>query len=132
MLSIKQEDGYLTEQCLRDIAKDLKVNLYLLEQHIRRHEDFQFVSIIDASFQNSLVHITFKITDEAQLNSLFKCLEKEDNELSNCISTYFANGSMEFVAGLKFLTVITCKIRMSRAVYHKCIYQLCEIEEELR
>lgn len=132
LLSIKQEDGVLTEQCLKDIVRDLKSNLYLLEQHIRRHKDLRFVFIIDTTFQNNLVHVTFKITDEAQLNSLYKCLAKEDNELSNCISTYFINESMEVVAGLTFGTVISCKMLMSKTVYHKYLYQLCELEEELR
>ncbi|XP_053401074.1 uncharacterized protein LOC123550673 [Mercenaria mercenaria] len=126
------DNGQITETGFKDVAKDLKDNLQLLQQSIQQRKDLSFVSIVDVSYQNGLVYLTFDVKDEAQLSSLYNCLKSRNNELSKWITTYFMERSLEVIAGLILFTDITCDIWMMKSVYHKSNLELCELEEELR
>ncbi|XP_060607682.1 uncharacterized protein LOC132759840 [Ruditapes philippinarum] len=123
------ENGLITEKSKEDIAKDLKINIEILQGCLKQAKDLSFIAVVDVLFNNGLVYLRLDVKSEAQLETIYENLLGRKNAFSEWLSNYFMDKSMEFIAGLSLNTKINCHIWIPKNIYLKCKLELCEQEE---
>ncbi|XP_053392321.1 uncharacterized protein LOC128555002, partial [Mercenaria mercenaria] len=110
---------------LKEVAKDLKRHLDLFQKHINLWKDLSHVKVKDATFETGSIYLIFEFNSDDSLDDFYACTKIEGNELSRCISAFFDEQSLEWIAGLTFGSEVKCKVQMTKPEYLKAQYDIC-------
>ncbi|XP_053401075.1 uncharacterized protein LOC128557587 [Mercenaria mercenaria] len=125
-----ESEEEIEQDGVKEVAKDLKQHLHLFQKHILRWKDLSYVKVKDVTSDSGFIYLIFEFNSDDCLNEFYASTKISGNELSKCISAFFDEQSLKWVAGLTFNSKITCKVQMTKRDYLKAQYDMCPEDSE--
>ena len=103
---------------LKEVAKDLKQDLHLFQDHICRWKGLSYVKVKDVTFETDHVYLTIEVNKDS-LQSFYDTTKEASNELSRCLEDYFYKQCIACIAGLSLDVRLSCIVQMTRRDFFK-------------